>query len=315
MGDVNPQNDTQAKTVFAQSGTLANQGNIIFLSDGAANSNNYATQVDDLRAIGVNLRAIGVGSGSSLPGLQIIDSNAQKVTSTDELVEAFGPEDELLANVEVFADINGNGLQDVDEPFATTQSDNPFTAFNESGAYLIENLSPGLVSVRPKNNQFQLTVNSTLDIQPVVRNRHLLAVQSIGTIASPIITLQPGSQTIPATQSASFVVLATGDEPLVYQWRKDGLDIPGANSNIFLILSATPNDVGIYSVTVQNAAGSVTSQDALLEVTTDSTPFSIDRSSLDIVNLGANRFFGLTVNGTPGRTYQAFIKNELNDAD
>ena len=70
-------------------GTANGDGNVVFLSDGQS-SGSYADEVAALQAMGHNLRAFGVGTGSSLPALQIIDPSAVQFTSTDELLDAFG---------------------------------------------------------------------------------------------------------------------------------------------------------------------------------------------------------------------------------
>jgi hypothetical protein len=61
-------------------------------------------------------------------------------------------------------------------------------------------------------------------------------------------------------------VLATGTDPLAYQWKKDGTPIPGATNSSFSIASVAATDAGRYAVTVSNTAGNATSAAALLSV-------------------------------------------------
>ncbi len=70
-------------------GTAPGNGNVIFLSDGYGGGG-FADEADAIRAMGHNLRAFGVGTGSSLVDLQIIDPSAVQFTTTDELLDAFG---------------------------------------------------------------------------------------------------------------------------------------------------------------------------------------------------------------------------------
>ncbi|MCB9949471.1 MAG: VWA domain-containing protein [Planctomycetaceae bacterium] len=63
--------------------------NVVFLSDGFPNAGGtFDDEVATLQGIGANLIAFGIGQGASLTDLQIIDSNASLVQSTDEFIDA-----------------------------------------------------------------------------------------------------------------------------------------------------------------------------------------------------------------------------------
>ncbi|HEX3029645.1 MAG TPA: immunoglobulin domain-containing protein, partial [Clostridia bacterium] len=81
----------------------------------------------------------------------------------------------------------------------------------------------------------------------------------------PTITVQPSSQSITEGQSVTFSVTAVGTN-IGYQWKKNEVDILGANFNTYTILSATTSDSGNYSVAITNTKGSITSQKAVLTV-------------------------------------------------
>lgn len=84
---------------------------------------------------------------------------------------------------------------------------------------------------------------------------------------APLIIRHPAAATVVEGQSADFTVQASGTEPLAYQWRRDASPIPGATSASYRIASAAVSDDGArFSVVVNNAAGSVTSQEAVLTV-------------------------------------------------
>ena len=76
-----------------------------------------------------------------------------------------------------------------------------------------------------------------------------------------------GPLTVLENESVFFTVSASGDFPRTHQWRKDGLAIAGATNSSFSIWPAKPSDAGAYSVLVANAAGSATSTDTVLSVT------------------------------------------------
>jgi hypothetical protein len=67
-------------------------------------------------------------------------------------------------------------------------------------------------------------------------------------------------------QTGELSVSASGTAPLTYQWLKDGVAISGAMSSTLMLSTATLATAGRYSVVVTNAAGSVTSADAVVAV-------------------------------------------------
>lgn len=90
---------------------------------------------------------------------------------------------------------------------------------------------------------------------------------------SPSITTQPANQTVNVGQTATFSVTANGTAPLSYQWQKGGVAISGATSASYTTPATQSSDNGTtFTVTVTNAAGSVSSNAATLTVTTTIPP-------------------------------------------
>ena len=88
------------------------------------------------------------------------------------------------------------------------------------------------------------------------------------TICAPAaITGQPASQAVGYGATAIFTVTATGTAPLTYQWRKGGVNIPGAITNPLALNAVTFANAGSYDVVVGNNCGSSTSLTATLTVT------------------------------------------------
>lgn len=83
--------------------------------------------------------------------------------------------------------------------------------------------------------------------------------------AAPMIKKQPAGLSLNAGKKATFSVTATGPS-LEYQWRKNGANIEGATSSSFSIDPVDLSHAGSYTVEVRNAAGSVVSDPAVLEV-------------------------------------------------
>jgi hypothetical protein len=104
----------------------------------------------------------------------------------------------------------------------------------------------------------------------IVRNSHGQAV-SLGALLTvnvpPTITGQPANALVTAPAAATFHATATGRPAPTFQWRRNGVDIPGANSASYTIPETTTADDGAaLSVVAMNAAGSAFSRDAILTV-------------------------------------------------
>lgn len=76
---------------------------------------------------------------------------------------------------------------------------------------------------------------------------------------------QPMSQAVLADFNATFVVRA-GEPPLMYQWRFNGGNVPGATNSACTIPNVQPANTGTYDVVVSNSSGSVTSPPATLSL-------------------------------------------------
>lgn len=81
---------------------------------------------------------------------------------------------------------------------------------------------------------------------------------------APVITAQPANQTVIAGGSVMFTVAAGGAPRPSFQWRKDGVAIPGATGSTYTIASASLADAGSYTVVAANTGGLVTSNAAVL---------------------------------------------------
>jgi hypothetical protein len=120
-------------------------------------------------------------------------------------------------------------------------------------------------------------------------------------VGRPQITSQPVNQRAPEGEVAAFMVGAAPG-PLNYQWFVNGAAIPGATSSTFS-LSATPSTNGAkVTVVVSNAAGSITSEQALLTVFVPPTILSHPQNQT--VALGQTAVFSVSATGTTPLSYQ-----------
>jgi len=121
-------------------------------------------------------------------------------------------------------------------------------------------------------------------------------------VVAPVITTYPASQSVVVGNAAAFSVAATGSSPLNYQWHQGGVNV-GTDSASYSSNSAQ----GSYpvTVTVSNAAGSVTSNIATLAVTlAPAAPTIATAPSPQSVTVGDAVTFTVTANGTAPLSYQ-----------
>ncbi|MBW4039730.1 MAG: hypothetical protein HIU91_12850 [Acidobacteria bacterium] len=129
------------------------------------------------------------------------------------------------------------------------------------------------------------------------------AVATLSVNSPPVITLQPNSQTATAGQTASFTVAATGTAPLSYQWFRNGAAISGATASAYTTPATVSGDSGaLFTVTVTNAAGTVTSVAATLTV--NSPPTITMQPMSETVTVPQTASFSVIVTGTAPLGYQ-----------
>jgi uncharacterized repeat protein (TIGR03803 family) len=97
---------------------------------------------------------------------------------------------------------------------------------------------------------------------------------TFAVVTPPLITSQPASQPVPQGMMATFTVGTASNALLFYQWQHDngsyltnmvdGATISGSATATLTISNVSPSDVGLYSIIVSNAAGVVTSSNAIL---------------------------------------------------
>ncbi len=128
---------------------------------------------------------------------------------------------------------------------------------------------------------------------------HVLALRGDG---SPALIIQPVGDAVHPGVPTIFQARAIGTEPLAYQWRFNGLDIPGATTPDLSFPSPQPTNGGNYELVVTNAIGATTS---LVAVLTINEPPAITNQPQNVaVGHGAEVAFNVGVYGTPPLTYQ-----------
>ena len=116
----------------------------------------------------------------------------------------------------------------------------------------------------------------------------------------PTITTQPSSQTAAKGKTASFSVVASGTDPLTYQWKKNGTDIAGATASTYTTPAVADGDNGArFLVVVRNEGGSETSSEAVLSDVAIAT-----QPAAQTVGADKTATFSVVAAGTGPFTYQ-----------
>ncbi|MBK8726803.1 MAG: hypothetical protein IPL96_12360 [Holophagaceae bacterium] len=93
------------------------------------------------------------------------------------------------------------------------------------------------------------------------------ALLTVLSTTAPAITLDPVGQTLPEGAQATFTGAATGVPPPTLQWRRGGVDIPGATGATYTLAAVQDADHLVpFTLVATNVAGSATSAPALLTV-------------------------------------------------
>jgi hypothetical protein len=105
-----------------------------------------------------------------------------------------------------------------------------------------------------------------------------VTVTCAGATVAPSIVQEPSDRIVSPGGSTSFTVLATGSDPLSYQWQKDNVIVTndghyfGSTTETLEINEAANSDAGSYRCVVTNAYGSTNSSPVTLTVGTISYP-------------------------------------------
>jgi uncharacterized repeat protein (TIGR03803 family) len=118
----------------------------------------------------------------------------------------------------------------------------------------------------------------------------------------PQINVQPDSQTAGVGAAVNFVVVASGDPTLLYQWSFDQTNIPGATSQLLTTPNAQTSNQGSYRVVVTNNYGSATSAVAFLQLVL--TPAVTGYNSSSSLAEGSTATFSVFTTGQPPLTFQ-----------
>jgi len=114
-----------------------------------------------------------------------------------------------------------------------------------------------------------------------------------GAVSAPVILSSPPATQAVATGSVlNLSVIASGTDPITYQWQLNGNNISGATASALLITSANAANAGVYTCIITNSAGTVTTSPSTLVV---SNPPVITASPVAAQSVAAGTTVNLSV--------------------
>ncbi|MBC7941913.1 MAG: hypothetical protein H7Z19_19505 [Chitinophagaceae bacterium] len=127
--------------------------------------------------------------------------------------------------------------------------------------------------------------------------------------AAPAIAALSGSLTVVEGGAAVFAATVRGTEPMSFQWRRNGVDVLGANAPILRLDAATQAQAGSYVLHVGNPAGSAQGATQQLGVVAAGTalptaPSIITQPVAVRVNAGNTATFAVGTGGSGPQAYQ-----------
>ena len=124
----------------------------------------------------------------------------------------------------------------------------------------------------------------------------LSAAATLFVIKPPVITAQPTNQITRPTSNVVFSVTATGNGPLRYQWRLNGISVNGATNATLTLTNVVWENSGTYTVLVTDNLGSLLSMPATLTLLID--PVIVQQPLSQSVLAGDNVTLSVSVTNT-----------------
>ena len=137
---------------------------------------------------------------------------------------------------------------------------------------------------------------------------HTHALAGFGGTNPPALLTDPPAltpaDTIYSTTPFSLTADVYGQPPLSFQWRTNGIPIPGATGLTYGKASASTNDSGNYDIVITNAYGAVTSQVVVVTINPAVPPSIVQPPVARVVYAGGAASFTVVAGGTTPFTYQ-----------
>ncbi len=124
------------------------------------------------------------------------------------------------------------------------------------------------------------------------------ATFAVEVTAGLAIVTPPQSRHVAPGAAATFSVLAQSPAALTYQWRKDGVAIPGATGASYTVPAAAAGDMGFYAVAITSGGATTVTDAAALTVSVPGTSRLVNVSTRGSVRAGEPLTPGFVMRGT-----------------
>lgn len=157
-------------------------------------------------------------------------------------------------------------------------------ATGEAAEALARNITYNTVAAQPFTQP--RTVRFALNLTAGAGSPTTRVVDVIDSSSIPSIVTQPAGQTAGAGGNVTLSVVASGSQPITYQWRLNGVNIAGATNASYTISNLAAAGAGAYTVVVANQFDHVISQVA------------------SVAYFDVEMYAGLTISGPVGANYR-----------
>jgi hypothetical protein len=230
----------------------------------------------------VKLGPLTNNGGFTLTMALLAGSPALDRIPTNALLNPFPPFDQrgFPRPINYKADIGAVEFENAGPPVISQQPTNTSAMLHSNATFYVVAFGAGILKYQwrfngvdiPKATRSSFTVtnatpatNGPYDVV-VMNGLDSVTSRQVFVQFSPSITTQPANQTVAPGGTATFVVDATGDGTLRYQWQFEGEDLPGKTDFTLNVINVHQANVGNYQVIVTNDFGSVTSSPAALNL-------------------------------------------------
>lgn len=207
------------------------------------------------------------------------------------------------------------------QPTITQQPTNQLVSVGQSATFSLTATTPNPTSFQwYKNGVLIASATSTSYTTPPTNLGdngavfYCIVSDSVGSVQSnnatltvgesPTITQEPSSIAVTEGDGATFNISASGTATLLYQWKKNGVDIVGATTNVYNIASTTLSDNGnVYTCSVTNDFGSDLSIGATLTVNAAAPVITVQPIDQDVY-VGETATFTLEATSSVPMSFQ-----------